>query len=171
MHIFHQVEAPRHRENGTEAWERRDERAGLDWSRVDEIWLDVLDHAAKIQDQPRQVAPAELAPSARPEDLFDFRGDGAILDLSRSALKSHIKDLVICFCEGREKPMVVRGVVEREVDDFHEIFLNTKGHEGDKGGLSDEGGALLSIVTSDSQKEIVTVCNALTFVPFVLLCV
>jgi hypothetical protein len=86
---------------------------------VDEIGLDALHHTAEIHHQTRQVAPAELALSARPKYLLDFGRHGTILHLPRSALETHVKDLMLGLRQGGEEAVVVRGIVEGKVNDFH----------------------------------------------------
>ena len=85
---------------------------------MDQIGFDLAGQTSKVEGQFRQIAPAKLALSARPEDLLNLRGDRPILHLSRPALEADVKDFILRLRQRVEEAVVVRGIVEGEVDDF-----------------------------------------------------
>lgn len=123
VYIFHQVKAPRHGQDRAETCQHGDEGAGLDRPGVDQIWLDAFDDAAQSTHILGYITPAEDALAAFPKYLFNFLRHGAVFGLARSALQAHIINLVFRLSQSGEEAMVVGGVVDGEVDEFH-VFLS-----------------------------------------------
>ncbi len=83
----------------------------MNWSRVDEIRLDLSDHASKIKRQTRQVAPAEFASPARPQNLLNVSGNRAIFRLALVGFQSKKEDFMFRLRQGGEKTIIVWDVI------------------------------------------------------------
>ena len=133
VNVVHQVESPRHGEDGTKAAQHRDERAGLDGSRVNQIRFDFANNASKIENQLRQSVPLEGFASALPNNLIHIFRHKPRLNLPRVPLQLNEENLMPAIRNGFEEAMIVRGITEGKIKDSHEEFLPrsvTKGHKG-----------------------------------------
>ncbi len=90
---------------------------------MDQVRLEAADDTAQSQHILQQISPAENLLTARPLHLLDFRRDRPVFHLPRSALQAYVIDLMPTLGQGRQKAVVVRGVIERKIDDFH-VFRN-----------------------------------------------
>lgn len=97
-------------------------RLALDFRRVvQKIRPDFLDHTPKVERQTRQVAPGEGFLPARPRDGFDILRHGAAFGLTRAALQADIIYAMLTLRKHGEEAVVVGGVVEGKINEFHGI--------------------------------------------------
>ena len=96
------------------------EGAGLNGSCVDQVRFDLTDKFAKIPYQSEQVAPFKGSLSAIPKYLVNPGWHRAVFGLPVAALQAYVKNIMFRFRQGGKKTMVVRGIVEREINYFHQ---------------------------------------------------
>src|SRR5215207_459353 len=118
MHIIHQIEPPRHAQNGAKPAQDGNPCAGLDRTGMDEVRLEFLHEASEVQNKSWQFAPAKWLTSSLPDHLLHMFRDGAILHLSLVALQLHKKGLMPVSRYGFEETMIMGGIAEGEIYNF-----------------------------------------------------
>ena len=122
LNILHQVKTPGHAQDGNCPGSRqnRNECAGLNRTGVDDVRFDLPGQVTKTTYQAGQIAPFKGFLATRPKNLVDIAGDGAVFGLPAATLQAYVKNVVFRFRQGGKKPVIVRCIVKREKNNFHQ---------------------------------------------------